>query len=342
MKRGLVKLDLSETPVPVYERRLDALRDRLKEEGCNVGLIYADVSRGGDLSYLTNFCLYWNEAVLAVPLDGPPVLIMKLSPRVNPWIKRTTILDDIRSGPNAAKNVAAFLDERAASSPVIAGLVDREWWPAALAAQLEAAAPDVELRPLGGLVRKMRRTPDAEELSLLEEAGRILSDAINEAAVEEDDGASLSSMVGGGRRAGYADLEAHCRTAESGERLIDAWGQYRYVWAEAARTTGGAAGELLRRASDAALAALKPGASENAVKAAAQKSASGQSPLQVACWSHVDIETRGAYRGAEEPGRAFGDGEVVALRITLPAPNGVFAAAATVRVLSTGSQIIAS
>ncbi len=342
MKRGLVKLDINETPHSAYENRLDQLRAQLKEKGCTVGLVYADISRGGDLAYLTNFCLYWNEAVLAVPVDGAPALIMKLSKRVNPWIKRTTILDDIRSGPNAAKNIAGFLDEHKGGAKAVVGLIDSEWWPNALLTQLSEAAPEAELRPLGSLVKEARRVPDPEELALLEDAGQILSGVIEKAAHETEDGARLSLMVGDGRRAGYADLEVHCRTADSGERLIDAWGQYRYVWMEAARTEGGDAGKILQRARDALFSALKPGASESSLQAAIAKAFPGEKNLTVSCWSHVDIETRGAYRLAADANRAFVEGEVVAPRLTLKTPAGVFASAATVRLLSGSLNIIAA
>lgn len=342
MKRGLVKLDINETPQSAYENRLDQLRAQLKDQGCTIGLVYADISRGGDLSYLTNFCLYWNEAVLAVPVDGPPALIMKLSKRVNPWIKRTTILDDIRSGPNAAKNIAEFINEQNGGANAVVGIVGDEWWPDALLTQLRDAAPGAELRPLGDLVKVARRVPDLEELALLEEAGKILTDVIEKAAQKAEDGARLSLMVGDGRRAGYADLEVHCRTADTGDRLIDAWGQYRYVWVEAARTEGGAAGETLQRARDVLFSALKPGVSESSLQEAVAKALPGKTDLTVSCWSHVDIETRGAYRPAEDTHRAFAEGEVVSPRLTLKTPDGVFTSAATVRVLTGSPSIIAA
>ncbi|MFC2952692.1 aminopeptidase P family N-terminal domain-containing protein [Marinicaulis aureus] len=342
MKRGLVKLDINETPRSVYEDRLDQLRAQLREEGCTIGLVYADISRGGDLSYLTNFCLYWNEAVLAVPVDGPPALIMKLSKRVNPWIKRTTILDDIRSGPNAAKNIAEFVGEQKDGDNAAIGLVGSEWWPDALLTQLRDAAPGAQMHPLGNLVKDVRRVPDLEELALLEEAGHILTDVIEKAAHKAQDGARLSLMVGDSRRAGYADLEVHCRTADTGDRLIDAWGQYRYVWVEAARTEGGGAGETLQRARDVLFSALKPDASESSLQAAVAKALPGETGLTVSCWSHVEIETRGAYRSADDTHRSFAEGEVVSPRLTLKTPDGVFTSAATVRLLAGSPSIIAA
>jgi hypothetical protein len=46
---------------------------------------------------------YWNRALLVIPRDSAPVLLCGLSPRVYPWIRSVTILEDIRPNMNLAK-----------------------------------------------------------------------------------------------------------------------------------------------------------------------------------------------------------------------------------------------
>ena len=70
MKRGLVVLDPAEIPPGELEQRVGALQAELRARGLAAALVYADVYHSGDLGYLSNICLYWNEALLAVPADG--------------------------------------------------------------------------------------------------------------------------------------------------------------------------------------------------------------------------------------------------------------------------------
>lgn len=82
MKRGLVVLDHDELPEEEWRRRIDRTRAVLREQGVDLALVYGDVFRSDDIAYLTNLCIYWNEGMLAVPADGEPALLTKLSPRV--------------------------------------------------------------------------------------------------------------------------------------------------------------------------------------------------------------------------------------------------------------------
>ena len=70
MKRGLVATEVPETTRAACAARVQRLRARLREAGCDAALIYGDVSRSDDIYYLANLCLYWNEGVLVVPARG--------------------------------------------------------------------------------------------------------------------------------------------------------------------------------------------------------------------------------------------------------------------------------
>ena len=96
MKRGLVKAVGEDRST--YESRVDRLRDQLREAGVQVALLYGDVYRSDDIAHLTNLCIYWNEGMMAIRPQGPPVLLTKLSPRVFPWMRLTSKAEDIRSG----------------------------------------------------------------------------------------------------------------------------------------------------------------------------------------------------------------------------------------------------
>jgi hypothetical protein len=116
VKRGWISWDETELPRAAFEARLSALRRRLEERDLPAAAIYTDVWRSNRVRYFSNFMPYWNRALLVVPRgDGnaaQPVLLCALSPRVYPWIRSVTILEDIRSSPNLPKALAGLAAEK--------------------------------------------------------------------------------------------------------------------------------------------------------------------------------------------------------------------------------------
>jgi hypothetical protein len=299
MKRGLVVADTAERA-----ERVAALQASLRRAGLAAALVYGDVSRSDDIAYLTNLCIYWNEGVLAVPAEGEPAFITRLSKRVQPWMRATSTLTDIRSGPDVAGGIAGFvrslpgaggsagaLREPAgavaaanAAGALRVGLVDAGWWPAMLLAEIERAVPEADLVPLDYGVRELRLVPSPYELAVLREAGAALSAAIDAALAAPH---PLAALERAARRAGFTDV-----LARTGDGWIDATGQYRTLWIRAARAT------------DASLALR--------LTTAAGGLRDGARP-PVRCISHADLATDGDHRlGEAEPLRA---GEVVTLLV---------------------------
>lgn len=331
MKRGLVVLDAQETPPGEHAARLDALRDRLRAEGLGLGLIYGDVSRSDDINYLTNLCVYWNEGVLAVPVDGDPAFVTKLSKRVHPWMRASSTLDDLRSGPDLAGNVAALIGERGAPR---VGVVDRDWWPARLLEDLRdrLAASATELVAVDGAVREARRRPSATELELLARAGGILAGALDEAGRAGPEAAvRLAAVERGARGAGFLDVIATAGEGSDGSWWVDATGQMRHLWVRAART----ADPALRGALRAAVDAVRPGARPSDLARAAGAG------MTVRCIDHADLATGGDLRVLDPPDAPLRQGAVVALLVrrdgsTATAGDTVLVTAAGPRNLTEG------
>lgn len=324
MKRGLVKFDPSETPVDCFEQRLAHLQDDLKRNNCSMGLIYSDVSRSGDVNYLTNFCLYWNEAVLAVPTEGRPALIMKLSKRVQPWIKRTTVLDNIYSGPRVAENIGKFLDEATGTRESRIGIVDMSWWPGILIDQLKETIPDAVFEDLPGLVRAQRLVPGQEELSLLQQATVALDNSIetawSSASTPHD---RISTAVRESRKAGFVDAEITSDTLSDGSSYITAKGQYRYVWISLSSTRGGPMAEALQGTLDYIIKGIRAGVSEADMMPWVKERTGGRYQFVFSCMSHTDIETGGSFRPEDENTRPLQSGEVVCLSLTFYNEGGI-------------------
>ena len=111
MKRGWIKWDQSELPPSLFQARLNRVRKILSERGLPALAVYADVWRSNQARYFTNFMPYWNRSLLVVPQKDPPILLCGLSPRVYPWIRSVSVLEDIRPGGNLARPLLQMASE---------------------------------------------------------------------------------------------------------------------------------------------------------------------------------------------------------------------------------------
>jgi len=112
MKRGWITWDKAELPPAVFDARLAKVRQHLAEKNLPALVVYTDVWRSNQGRYLANFMPYWNRALLVLPRDSAPVLLCGLSPRVYPWIRSVTILDEIRPSTNIAQQLTKLREEK--------------------------------------------------------------------------------------------------------------------------------------------------------------------------------------------------------------------------------------
>jgi len=324
MKRGLVVLDPAEIPPGELEQRVGALQAELRDRGLAAALVYADVYHSGDLGYLSNICLYWNEALLAVPAEGKPALLTKLSARVANWWRATSNLEDFRSGRVLAKLAEGFLAEQ---GPGGVGLVELDWWPDTLAAEVTAAAGGREVSDLGSVVRHRRQSPSASEQVLLRQASSLTAQAV---AAALDGGLSNHARAGQAeltaRLGGAEDVLVYCHSATADADTVEVVSEYRGYWTGAARVlaTGdpGWAGPLTA-GYQAAAAALAAGVTPAAVRDAGRAALVAFGPdARVDLIQHTDLETDGGYRYRADGGAPLADGAVVTLRVELGLADG--------------------
>jgi Xaa-Pro aminopeptidase len=324
VKRGLVVLDPAETPPGELDRRVGELQAELRRRGLAAALVYADVYHSGDVTYLSNICLYWNESVLAVPADGRPALLTKLSRRVHPWMRATSNLEDLRSGPVLAALAQGCL---AGLGPGGAGLAEMDWWPDKLVDDLAAALPGRELADLGSVVRRRRQSPSPSEAVLLRQASQLTARAVNSALdgqlsnPERAGRAELTARLGGAE-----DVNVYCRPSTAGADTVEVVCEYRGYWTSAARVLAkdrGGWADQLARAYQAAASALAPGVTAAQVRRAATDALA---PLGLD-WRadlihHTDLETEGGYRYPRDAAQPLTDGSVVTLRLELALADG--------------------
>ncbi len=109
MKRGLIARML---PDEVFSARLERVRSVLTERDLPALLVYTDVWRSNQGRFLTNLMPYWNRSLIVIPREGKPTLLCALSPRVYPWIKSVTILEDIRPASKLMATLEQLCAER--------------------------------------------------------------------------------------------------------------------------------------------------------------------------------------------------------------------------------------
>lgn len=333
MKRGLVLLDPAEVPRAEWGRRIGALQERLVAAGIDVAFVYGDVFRSDDIAYLTNLCIYWNEGVLAVPATGEPAFLTKLSPRVYPWMRRVSTVEDIRSGRNFADLVATYLKDRPNAT---IGVVDAGLWPESVLTELTAKLREV--RELDGLVRELRLAPAAPETGLLRDAGVLLADAATASAVPGLDVRQRVSIVERRLRGGgFLDVLTQPSVTTDGVASLRITGQYRTCWVQAARLSGTAPWtSTLTAALDAAIGAVRPGATGADLRRAVSLPEGGR-----LTWVHqADLSTNGEYANVD-PAAPFAEGAVLTLAADVLFEDGGYVVVAdTVLVTATGQETL--
>lgn len=346
MKRGLVIRDRRETPDSEWEQRVATFRETLTDRGITVALIYADVSRSDDLSYLTNLCLYWNESILAVPAYGPPELLTKLSLRVQNWMRTSSTVTAYRGGRTFAGLVEGYLSDR---PPGTLGLVDAALWPAAVVAEIAAAVPGWRIERLSGLVREQRLVPSAGETALLRTAAGLLDEALDTAIARAGTpGERVEVVERALRGAGFLDLVPLSASTSDGVDSFEVAGQYRTVWVQAGRLAGrspSAEAPDWARALEGALAAVldavRPGATPDDLEAAARPALArlpAGARAEVTWVDAADLSTAGELRYPGPPA-PLAPGAVGAAGLRVVFGDGGHAAVCeTVRVTDSASE----
>jgi hypothetical protein len=242
VKRGLIAWDLAELPRAAFEARLDIVKRKLVEKDLPALVVHTDIWKSNQARYLSNVMLYWNRALLVIPCEGAPVLLCGLSPRVYPWIRSVTILEDIRPGANLVQALQQLCGER---NWTRLGALDFLQFSHDLYAQLSASAIEtVDIH--------LSERPDSWELAMYRTAVGMARRILEEAVPH---GVGLTDFQFTGelelhfRRAGAEDLVALLTNGQTPPLLakgvtLDAGFsaavafEYRGHWVKVARSNG--------------------------------------------------------------------------------------------------------
>jgi hypothetical protein len=198
MRRGLISRSKVELPDVVFDARLARLRAAMDTARLDALLVYTNNTRPAGVSWLTGFVPYWSEALLVVPRDRPPVLVVALTYRVKTWIERTSRVADVvhtpRIGLEAARMIAGWRSDAAV------GIVDLDGLSAGILDDLREAGPRLALGDATALFARLRAKADPAEIALATKAASIALAAFA-AGANRDSG--LGDII--------ADVEARAR-----------------------------------------------------------------------------------------------------------------------------------
>lgn len=112
MKRGFITWDRAELPPSVFASRLAAVQKALAARDLPALVVHTDVWRSNHARFLTNYMPYWNRSLVVVPRDSAPILLCGLSPRVYPWIRSVTVLEEIRPAGKLLQALSQLCTDR--------------------------------------------------------------------------------------------------------------------------------------------------------------------------------------------------------------------------------------
>jgi hypothetical protein len=205
MRRGLISRSLTELPDAALESRLARLRRAMSAAGLDALVVYTNNTRPAAVSWLTGFVPYWSEALLVLPPNGAPVLVVALTFRVKPWIERTSRVGEVVHTPRIGTEAAKLISSAKPDATV--GVVEYDSVPIGIAEDLREAAPRLVFTDATNLFSAVRQHADPSEILLATRAAEIAASALAALPIDSTGaGAVIAAVEGAARRDGAEEI----------------------------------------------------------------------------------------------------------------------------------------
>jgi Creatinase/Prolidase N-terminal domain len=198
MRRGLISRSPAELPDAALDARLARVRAAMGAAGLDALLIYTNNTRPAGVSWLTGFVPYWSEALLVVPRERAPVLVVALTYRVKSWIERTSRVAEVIHTPRIGLEAARLIAAGRADAAV--GIADRDGLAAGILDDLRAGGARLAFSDASDLVAALRGEADPAEVALATKAASIAQRSLGEASARDTSLGDIIAAVEGAAR----------------------------------------------------------------------------------------------------------------------------------------------
>jgi Xaa-Pro aminopeptidase len=180
--------------------RIRALWNKISDRTCSAVIIYGDSRHHAELVYLSNFVPKLGPAMMFIPREGGPKLIVSGAPNMLSAARRLTWIEEVEPLRDAGKAVAQWIDKSAISGEDIScnrtALIGGDYMRAVFHASFMAAfaAADYPCDVTSSLHALMRcKSPG--ELAFIREGCAILDAATKALMKAKDTGAGITAAV---------------------------------------------------------------------------------------------------------------------------------------------------
>jgi hypothetical protein len=179
MRRGLISRSPAELPDAVLDARIARVRAAMGEAGLDALLVYTNNTRPAGVSWLTGFVPYWSEALLVLPREREPVLVVALTYRVKSWIERVSRVAEVIHTPRIGLETGKMIAGWKADAAV--GVADLDGLSTGIVDDLRAGGPRLALHDATEMFASLRAQADPAEIALATAAGSIAQRALAQA-----------------------------------------------------------------------------------------------------------------------------------------------------------------
>ena len=205
--------DPERVPKEEFTDRIEVFWKQISDASCSAAVVYGDSRNHAELAYLSNFVPKLGPALMLVPREGEPTLLVSGAPNMLPAAQRLTWIEKIQPLQDAGKATIRWMTGSSGSVGRRAVLIGGEHMRSALHRSLsEAFSSGNSLTDVTSSLRTLMRHKRPRELAAIREACAILSAATKTLAEAKFSGASVTTAVLEAERTAYQSGAQDVRT----------------------------------------------------------------------------------------------------------------------------------
>lgn len=187
-------------PKSEFLDRIRALWNKISDRTCSAVIIYGDSRHHAELMYLSNFIPKLGPALMFIPREGGPKLIVSGAPKMLSAARRLTWIQEIQPLRDAGKTIVQWMDKSAGSGENVfrnrTALIGGDHMRAAFHASFMGAfgAADYPCDVTSSL-HALMRCKSARELAFIREGCAILDAAMKALTEARGAGTGITAVV---------------------------------------------------------------------------------------------------------------------------------------------------